>query len=108
MKHVLLVLGIVGLGLVIFTKINGPSPRLKAFADAPALASFSREPTEVVQVTEVKEASHPRASPFSCDGRTTCSQMRSCAEAQYFLAHCPNVRMDGNHDGEPCEQQWCQ
>jgi cold shock CspA family protein len=44
---------------------------------------------------------------FKCDGRTHCSQMRSCAEARYFLQHCPNVQMDGNNDGEPCEQQWC-
>jgi cold shock CspA family protein len=44
---------------------------------------------------------------FKCDGRTMCSQMTSCAEALYFLQHCPNTRMDGNNDGEPCEQQWC-
>lgn len=44
---------------------------------------------------------------YRCDGRTHCSQMTSCAEARYFLAHCPNVKMDGNGDGEPCEQQWC-
>lgn len=42
-----------------------------------------------------------------CDGRTHCSQMRSCEEAKYFLQHCPNVEMDGNHDGIPCEMQWC-
>lgn len=46
-------------------------------------------------------------SPFHCDGRTLCSQMTSCAEAEFFLKNCPNVEMDGNHDGEPCEQQWC-
>jgi cold shock CspA family protein len=46
-------------------------------------------------------------SPFHCDGRTHCSQMTSCAEAEFFLNNCPNVKMDGNHDGEPCEQQWC-
>jgi hypothetical protein len=33
--------------------------------------------------------------------------MRSCAEAKYFLANCPGVKMDGNRDGTPCEQQWC-
>ncbi|HEY5805658.1 MAG TPA: cold shock domain-containing protein [Lysobacter sp.] len=44
---------------------------------------------------------------FKCDGRTMCSQMTSCAEATYFLQHCPNTKMDGNGDGEPCEQQWC-
>ena len=47
------------------------------------------------------------APGFRCDGRTHCSQMRSCAEAEYFLAHCPGVKMDGNRDGVPCERQWC-
>lgn len=42
-----------------------------------------------------------------CDGRTHCSHMKSCEEARYFLAHCPNVKMDGNRDGVPCEKQWC-
>ena len=46
-------------------------------------------------------------SSFSCDGRTHCSQMTSCAEATYFTNYCPNTKMDGNHDGVPCEQQWC-
>lgn len=46
-------------------------------------------------------------SDFHCDGRTMCSQMRSCAEARYFLQHCPNTKMDGDRDSEPCEQQWC-
>jgi cold shock CspA family protein len=44
---------------------------------------------------------------FACDGRTHCSQMTSCEEAIYFLQHCPGTQMDGNNDGEPCEQQWC-
>ena len=44
---------------------------------------------------------------FKCDGREYCSQMRSCAEAKYFIKHCPNTKMDGNHDGVPCEKQWC-
>ena len=47
------------------------------------------------------------SSSFRCDGRTHCSQMTSCAEATYFLRNCPNVQMDGNNDGVPCEQQWC-
>ncbi|WP_343880447.1 cold shock domain-containing protein [Rhodanobacter caeni] len=44
---------------------------------------------------------------FSCDGRTRCSQMTSCAEATYFLRQCPGTQMDGDGDGEPCEHQWC-
>jgi cold shock CspA family protein len=47
------------------------------------------------------------SAPFHCDGRTHCSQMTSCAEATFFLNNCPNVRMDGNHNGVPCEEQWC-
>lgn len=46
-------------------------------------------------------------SGFRCDGRQYCSQMRSCAEAKYFLANCPGVKMDGDNNGIPCEQQWC-
>src|SRR3990167_10988144 len=47
------------------------------------------------------------ASSYSCDGRTHCSHMRSCEEATYFLKNCPGTKMDGDHDGVPCEQQWC-
>lgn len=43
----------------------------------------------------------------SCDGRTHCSQMRSCADAKWVLRNCPNTAMDGDHDGVPCETQWC-
>ncbi|RPH91186.1 MAG: DNA-binding protein [Chroococcales cyanobacterium metabat2.561] len=50
----------------------------------------------------------PSPSPqFRCDGRTHCSQMTSCAEATFFLRNCPNVKMDGDGDGVPCESQWC-
>ena len=47
------------------------------------------------------------SSSFSCDGRKRCTQMKSCAEAKYFLANCPGVKMDGDKDGIPCEEQWC-
>ena len=58
-------------------------------------------------------AATPATSPFAsetqfkCDGRIYCSQMRSCAEATYFLQHCPGTKMDGDNDGIPCESQWC-
>lgn len=43
------------------------------------------------------------AQSFTCDGRQHCSQMRSRAEAEYFVRHCPNTKMDGDNDGIPCE-----
>ncbi len=46
-------------------------------------------------------------SSFKCDSRTYCSEMNSCEEATFFLKNCPNIKMDGNNDGIPCEQQWC-
>lgn len=45
--------------------------------------------------------------PFECDGRTRCPQMRSCAEAKFFIRNCPGTEMDGDHDGLPCESQHC-
>ena len=44
---------------------------------------------------------------FQCDGRQYCAQMKSCAEAKYFLLNCPGVKMDGDGNGIPCEKQWC-
>ena len=54
--------------------------------------------------TKVENISY---SNFTCDGREHCSQMTSCEEATYFINNCPNTKMDGNHDGVPCERQWC-
>ncbi|MEQ1581526.1 MAG: cold shock domain-containing protein [Steroidobacteraceae bacterium] len=76
-----------------FQEYSGKSARTED-----SLAGFQGEFTEPDVTSEV----------FKCDGRTRCPQMRSCAEARHFLQHCPGVQMDGNHDGEPCEQQWCQ
>ncbi len=45
----------------------------------------------------------PTSQKFSCDGRQHCSQMTSRAEAEYFIKNCPNTKMDGDHDGVPCE-----
>lgn len=56
---------------------------------------------------EAQPVDRPAQASFSCDGRTHCSQMTSCAEATWFINHCPGTEMDGNRDGVPCEQQWC-
>jgi len=53
---------------------------------------FSTTPTKAITTQQ-----------FTCDGRQYCSQMRSRAEAEYFIKHCPNAKMDGDEDGIPCE-----
>ncbi|WP_312333244.1 cold shock domain-containing protein [Acinetobacter variabilis] len=40
---------------------------------------------------------------YTCDGRTTCTSMTSRDEARWFIRNCPGTKMDGNNDGEPCE-----
>ncbi|MGE5041783.1 MAG: thermonuclease family protein [Candidatus Levyibacteriota bacterium] len=40
---------------------------------------------------------------FSCSGKTTCGQMTSCSEAQFYLNSCGVSRLDGDKDGTPCE-----
>jgi hypothetical protein len=49
----------------------------------------------------------PTMPAFSCDGRTRCSEMRSCEEATFFVQQCSGAQMDGDGDGVPCESQWC-
>ena len=46
-------------------------------------------------------------SGFSCEGKQYCSEMISCKEARFYLKNCPNVEIDGDNDGIPCESQWC-
>lgn len=53
--------------------------------------------------SESKVNTAANGTAFSCDGRQHCSQMRSLREAEFFLQRCPNVKMDGDHDGIPCE-----
>jgi cold shock CspA family protein len=46
-------------------------------------------------------------SGYRCEGKQYCSQMTSCKEARFYLKNCPNVQIDGDNDGVPCESQWC-
>lgn len=70
-------------------------------------ASAQRRSLEQMPAVAAPVEVAPDPSGFRCDGRTQCSQMTSCAEATWFINHCPGTKMDGNHDGVPCEQQWC-
>lgn len=49
--------------------------------------------------------SHPE---FQCKPeKNSCSKMASCAEALFHQERCNVPDMDGDRDGIPCEQQWC-
>jgi len=34
--------------------------------------------------------------------------MTSCEEATFYLTNCSDVKIDGDGDGIPCEEQWCE
>ena len=81
--------------------VASQTPTLQA---APSATSSQSTASQAAPSTATPAS---RSSQFTCDGRTHCSQMRSCEEATYFIQHCPNTKMDGNNDGVPCESQWC-
>ena len=58
-------------------------------------------------ISPAAQSQQPVLTNYHCDGRQHCSQMTSCAEATFFLKNCPGVKMDGDHDGIACEEQWC-
>lgn len=93
---VLLVGGLAWTGYQKYTSLTARPPP----ATAQRIAPLASRPGPLTQ--------HSSTAPaFACDGRTHCSQMRSCEEATFFLQHCPGTEMDGDNDGLPCERQWC-
>ncbi|QNH18884.1 hypothetical protein HEP74_04060 [Xanthomonas sp. SS] len=99
--RVLAVLLVIGIGTyaysVLAPRFAGTSTPTPSAATAPTSSALATAPA----------AAAASAQHFQCDGRTHCAQMTSCEEATYFLRNCPGVQMDGNHDGVPCERQWC-
>jgi len=99
MQRLIVLLIVVALGWYGYSKYQSHVPRAGASLNEPrvneAVANRNAR-TEALATTT-----------FRCDGRTYCSQMTSCAEAMYFLKNCPDVKMDGDNNGIPCEQQWC-
>lgn len=83
--------------------------RREAEASRPVVNPAPRVTAQPVRVpsTSLPMPTVKGSEAFRCDGRKYCSQMSSCREATYFLQHCPGVKMDGNNDGVPCEEQWC-
>ena len=82
------------------------------FNEAPAIDEvpvLTNEDIKRMPIYETKARTQATATPsFQCEaGKTHCSHMSSCAEATFYIQHCPNTQMDGDNDGIPCERQWC-
>ncbi|PPT27853.1 cold-shock protein [Xanthomonas arboricola] len=82
-----------------------PAPATRTLPDRAALQSSPAiTPAAAAGTTSATTAPTPH---YSCGGRKHCSQMTSCDDATWVLRNCPDTTMDGDHDGVPCEQQWC-
>lgn len=106
-SSVLVLVLIVAVGVYGYTQFRNRAHR-QQFADA-APSPIPAEPAAPAApaIAPERPTQQPASAQFRCDGRTHCSQMTSCSEAKFFLNNCPGTQMDGNHDGIPCEQQWC-
>jgi len=61
----------------------------------------------VYKIFSARDALRKHAE-FQCEPtKSSCSRMTSCAEAFFHQERCGVSGMDGDRDGIPCEQQWC-
>jgi cold shock CspA family protein len=65
---------------------------------------YRAAPSRAPETPQARSASEKE---FICMDKHYCSQMRSCAEAKFYLRSCPDTKMDGDGDGIPCEKQLC-
>ncbi|MFA6188789.1 MAG: DNA/RNA non-specific endonuclease [Sulfuricurvum sp.] len=72
-----------------------PEPRSRNSANSNRSSSYAPP----------KSASAPVAQASQqCEGKKTCKEMSSCAEARFYLTQCGVSRLDGDGDGMPCEK----
>jgi hypothetical protein len=100
MRRLIFILLIAGLGWFAYGKYQARLSSQRA-------AAVDAESFDFRAAPPATKSPRQSTASFRCDGRTYCSQMTSCEEATYFLKNCPGTKMDGNHDGVPCEKQWC-
>lgn len=83
--------------LVVKVKVYGLQPN-------PIYPSEFRHVEQTRKVTtEVKPNINISSGNFTCVGKRFCREMRSCAEANFYLNQCGVSILDRDHDGIPCE-----
>lgn len=99
MKRIIWILVLAAVGWYAWGTYEG---RARAERAAEAAAQSSRKTGTVPA-----KATDPGPSFFTCDGRSSCTQMRSCEEARYFVRNC-GINNGASGEGAPsCENQWC-
>lgn len=74
------------------------------YAAVPAPAQTSMTPPSTGDALTDTAPVMAATSITSCsDGKRYCRDMDDCADANYHLQQCGLSRLDGDHDGVPCE-----
>lgn len=80
---------------------------LGADPDTVTSASYDKEEEDSTIKTSTKnnkkKANKENNSQFECGTKRYCKEMKSCAEAKFFLNQCGLERLDRDGDGKPCE-----
>lgn len=50
-----------------------------------------------------KPKQEDKKQAFKCEEKKYCKEMKSCAEAKFYLTQCGLTRLDRDKDGIPCE-----
>lgn len=83
---------LLAVGYVVYVRISNPNSTISASA---------------YKIVFARDALRPNPE-FQCrPEKNSCSKMTSCAEALFHQERCRVPDMDGDRDGIPCEQQWC-
>jgi hypothetical protein len=81
-------------------RMTARPPARRGFRPATLLAMMLAAAPAAAQAPR---ADAPRG-PWQCGTKTYCTQMTSCAEAQFHYRSCGLLRLDGDRDGVPCER----
>lgn len=89
--------------------VSAPAAKPVKSADKPPQQTvrYVAAPRPKTYVAAPRPKTKEDFSGYRCEGKQHCSQMKSCKEARFYLKNCPNVKIDGDKDGIPCEQQLC-
>ena len=107
-KHITIAF-FVAIGMLLQLHFQQKKDREAAEAADSAQQRFAAEAElEQVELDDAQGSRFPEsADKHHCDGRKRFTQMHSCEEATWFIENCPGMEMDGDHDGVPCEDQYC-
>jgi endonuclease YncB( thermonuclease family) len=81
--------------------------KLEAEARAAKRGLWSLPESQRIPPWEWRHDRHATSAPpdasLRCGAKRYCREMTSCAEARFHLEQCGLTRLDGDHDGVPCE-----